>query len=215
MTALAALPARTAPTSRSLSFPADHGWYSWNIARGSAIWSESVYRLHGYQPGQVVATSALTFHHKHPDDLHGCVDALQLGMLTMRLIVNEHRLVDAQQQVRRVVMIARALTDGQGHTRNVHGFLLPVDAGLADKHAAHKGSAPLVPVLMNAFQISEAAARVMLGCRRPLTARRTWQQQDFAQQYRANGSDGDLRRTLEDGMFPLDHLTLQVVNLAA
>ena len=166
----------------SLSSPVDHGWYSWNIGRGSAIWSESVYRLHGYEPGQVVATSALTFHHKHPEDLHECVDALQVGMLTQRLIVHEHRIVDAQQQVRPVVMIARAVTDDRGHARNLRGFLLPVDSRLADEDTAHRGSAPLVPLLMKAFQVSEAAARVMLGCRRPLTARRSWQQQDFAQQ---------------------------------
>jgi hypothetical protein len=207
--------ALTTPTWVSLSSRADHGWYSWNIARGSAIWSESVYRLHGYEPGRTVATSALTFHHKHPEDLHGCVDALQVGMLAKRLIVHEHRIVDAQRQVRPVVMIARAVTDGQGHTRNVRGFLLPVDSELAGERPSHSGAAPLVPVLMDAFQVSEAAARVMIGCRRPLTARRSWQQQDFAQQYRLSGAGGDLRQVLEESMFPLDHLTLEPVDLAA
>jgi hypothetical protein len=210
---MTALAPRTWPSLSTT--PADHGWYSWNIARGSAIWSESVYRLHGYEPGEVVATSALTFHHKHPEDLHECVDALQVGMLTKRLIVHEHRLVDAQRQVRPVVMIARAVTDDRGHTRNLRGFLLPVDGKLADEHTAHRGAAPLVPVLMKAFQVSEAAAQVMLDCRRKLTARRSRQQQDFAQQYRLSGAGGNVRLMLEDSMFPLDHLTLEPVDLAA
>jgi hypothetical protein len=56
---------------------------------------------------------------------------------------------------------------------------------------------------------------VLLAARRPLTARRTPEQQVLARAYTGTDHGGDLRRTFEDIMFPLDHLTLERVELAA
>lgn len=204
----------SAPTP-ALSLPADSGRFSANISGGTAVWSDSVYRLHGYQPGQVRPSTALTFHHKHTDDLRSCVDALHAGMLANRLIVHEHRLVDAAGEVRPVVMIARPVTDGACGLRQFRGFLLPtsVDWNSADDPTRRRGAAPLVPVLMGSFGVSEPAARVLLAARRPLAAWRTPAQGAFAE---ANAGHGySLRRTLEDSMFPLEHLTLGTVELAA
>ena len=193
----------------------DHGWFGWNIARGTAVWSPSVHRLHGYEPGAVVPTSALMFHHKHPDDLYGCIDAVHAGMVENRLAVREHRLVDAHGQTRSVVMVCRPVSDRQGRMRNLRGFLLPTDAGLPRQAGPPgDGRAPLTRLVADVFEVGEGAARVLLAARRPLTARRSQQQQDFARRYRASPC-GDLRRTLEDSLFPLEHLTLERLDLAA
>lgn len=209
--------ARTHPTPSTSAVPADCGWFGWNIARGTTVWSDSVYRLHGYRPGQIIPSSALAFHHKHRDDLYGCVDALHAGMVDDRLIVHEHRLVDAQGQTRTVVMIARPVGDGQGRVRNIRGFLLPVDPAQERDagSSVRRGGVPLVRVLVDAFGVSEPAARVMLSSRRPMTARRDEQQQDFAQRHAVTGHGSDLRRILEDSLFPLEHLTLEALDLAA
>jgi hypothetical protein len=194
----------------------DHGWFSWNIARGTAVWSDSVHRLHGYEPGQVAVSSALTFRHKHPDDLYGCVDSLHAGMVEHRLIVHEHRLVDASGQTRSAVLVCRPVSDSQGRVRSLRGFLLATDEQLPPA-AGSSGAreAPLVRLLGSAFQVSPPAASVLLAARRPLTARRSSQQQDFARRYTTATWGSDLRRTLEDSLFPLEHLTLEPVDLAA
>jgi hypothetical protein len=195
--------------------PDDHGWFGWNIARGTAVWSDSVHRLHGYEPGQVIPSSALTFHHKHPDDLYGCIDALHAAMVEDRLVVHEHRLLDAHGQARSAVMVCRPVSDGQGRMRNLRGFLLPTDVALPRPGGAvGEAPAPLTRLLEDVFEVSEPAARVLLGVRRPLTARRSQQQQDFARRYRTAGCS-DLRLTLEDSLFPLEHLTLEPLDLAA
>jgi len=191
----------------------DFGWFGWNIARGTVVWSDSVHHLHGYETGQVVPSSTLTFHHKHHEDLYGCVDALHAGMVQNRLVVHEHRLVDAARQVREVVMVCRPVNDGQGRTRNLRGFLLPTDPESVDQLGSSGGEAGLIPVLMDAFGVSEAAARVLCSARRPLTTRRSHQQREFAQRYAASTPTSDLRRTLEDSLFPLEHLTLEHVTL--
>jgi hypothetical protein len=211
MTALTDSPAAKQPR------PCDQGWFSWNIARGTALWSDSVHRLHGYEPGQIVPSSALTFHHKHPEDLYGCVDALHAGMLEKRLVVHEHRLVDAQRQPRAVVMVCRPVSDCEGRTRSLRGFLLPSDPAFerARGLGLSAGQAPLTQLLGSVFEVSEGAARALLAARRPLTARRSQQQQDFARRYTATAGDRDLRRTLEDSLFPLEHLTFESLDLAA
>lgn len=186
----------------------DLGWFGWNIARGTVLWSDSVHRLHGYEAGQVIPSSTLTFHHKHREDLYGCLDALHAGMVQDRLVVHEHRLVDAGGQIRTVVMICRPVNDSQGRTRNLRGFLLPTDVPPAPGPGSARGAEALLPVLMTAFDLSEPAARVLYSARRPLTARRNRQQRDFAVRWAATGQSHDLRRTLEDSLFPLEHLTL-------
>ena len=186
-----------------------------NLARGTAVWSDSVHRLHGYRPGQITPTGALTFDHQHADDLRGWVDAVHAGILGNRLIVHEHRLIDAIGEVQPVVMIARPVADGQGGIRQLCGFLLPtkVSWGSADDPTLHRGAAPLIPVLMDSFGVSEPAARVLLAARRPLAAWRTPEQEAFAEA--CDGPDYSLHRTLGDSMFPLAHLALETVELAA
>ena len=209
MTAVASAPAPT------FALPADSGRFSTNIARGTAVWSESVHRLHGYRPGQVTPSGALTFDHLHPDDLHSCVDAVHAGMLANRLIVHEHRLVDASGEVRPVVMIARPVTDGEGQARRLCGFMLPTNLNWdsADNPTRRRGAAPLLPLLIESFEVTEPAARVLLAARRPLAAWRTSEQGAFVETFTSPGYD--LRRTLEDSMFPLAHLALEPVELAA
>jgi hypothetical protein len=198
-------------------FPVDRGRFCWTVVRGAAVWADSVYRLHGYQPGQIVVSMALTLDHKHPEDLHGCVDAVHAGMLAGRLIVHEHRLIDARGQVQPVVLIARPVKDAQGRVRDLCGFLLPTNTtlGPAGDPTSLRGSASLIPLLMDAFQVSAAAAQVLLAARRPLTARRTPQQRALAGAYTGTDHGSDLRRTLEDSMFPLEHLTLEPIERAA
>lgn len=209
--------APTAPTA-ALPHPlvGDQGWFGWNIARGTAVWSDSVHRLHGYEPGAITPSSTLTFHHKHPDDLYGCIDALHAAMVSDGLVVHEHRLLDADEQVRSAVMVCRPVSDSRGRLRNLRGFLLPTDGGSGPGADDARGAqAPLAGLLMKAFGVGRPAAHVLLAARRPLTARRSSQQQDFARRHAAHGQTGDLRRTLADSLFPLEHLILEPLDLAA
>jgi PAS fold len=209
--------APASPAAPSRFLPDDLGRFCWTIVCGTAVWADSVYQLHGYRPGQIPASMALTFDHKHPEDLHSCVDAVHAGMLAGRVIVHEHRLIDARGQVQPVVLVARPVKDARGRVLDLCGFLLPTNTNLgpAGDPTSLRGGASLIPLLMNAFQVSRATARVLLAARRPLTARRTPQQQALARAYTGTDYGSDLRRTFEDSMFPLDHLTLEPIELAA
>src|SRR4051794_39974502 len=103
------------------------GRFRWDIVAGTLTWSRSLFRLHGYKPGEVTPSPALALQHKHPDDFHGCVDALHAGLLTARLIVHEHRVVDRHQQIRPALMIARGTESERGRAAVLWGLLLPTD----------------------------------------------------------------------------------------
>jgi hypothetical protein len=196
--------------------PADLGRFCWDLGRGDATWSDSVYRLHGYQPGQAVPSTALSFRHKLPEDLYGCMDALHAGLLADRLIVHEHRLVDNHGLVRPVVLIARPCGTGHSNAHSLCGFLLPTDFGQSMDGAALDGTAAgVIPVLMSTFQVSEPAARVMSAVRLAFTLRRTPHHRALARSQAATDACWDLRHALAVSMFPLHHLRLQPVDVAA
>lgn len=182
----------------ALLLPDDGGRFSWDVARGAASWSDSVYRLHGYPPGEVHPSTALTFRHKHPDDLYECVDALHAGLLTRRLIVHEHRVVDTAGQVRPVVMVARERRSEDGAVRTVHGMLLPTDGepGTADGSDA--------ALVATAFGVSGAAARVLAAAALPRAARRP--RVGGSLSLREGVPGRPLPRMVGAELFPLEHL---------
>ncbi|WP_313663021.1 hypothetical protein [Cellulosimicrobium cellulans] len=44
------------------------GRYRLELATGTWWWSSETYRVHGFEPGEVVPTTELVLAHKHPDD---------------------------------------------------------------------------------------------------------------------------------------------------
>jgi hypothetical protein len=187
------------PAALVHSLPLDGGRFSWDVARGEASWSDSVYRLHGYQPGEVSPSTALTFRHKHPDDLYECVDALHAGMLANLLIVHEHRVVDVTGQVRPVVMVARERRSEDGAVRTVHGMLLPADG------APGAAGDPAIATVRAAFGVSEAAARVLVAAGRPLPAWR-WPREQGPEGQHQGAARSSMPRVLGTELFPMEHL---------
>lgn len=206
MTALAA-PAAPVPAC-----PTDLGRFRWDIDGATVAWSDSVHRLLGYRPGRVVPSAALALRHKHPDDLHDYVDALHAGLQLDRLVVHEHRVVDTRGAVRSAVLVARPTQDGPGPARQLSGFLLATDTGShpAADLPGRRGAATLVPVLVHAFGVSAETASVLLAACRRVSAGPA-RERSAAAPDRADSR----RRNLEDVLFPLEHLALPAVELAA
>ena len=203
-----------APAMAEMSrVPADLGRFRWAVDRSTASWSNSLYELYGYAAGEAEPSTRLAFAHKHPDDLHGCVDALHAGLLADRLVVHEHRLLDVRGRVRPVVMIARGCRDQRGRVQSVHGFLLALDAPAtpAPDDVAEAAAVALTGALRRTFGVGDAAARVLLAARHvPGSSGRGAATTDGSTGRRSQLSGGDLdgglRRSMADAMFPLEHL---------
>ncbi|MFA9445792.1 PAS domain-containing protein [Egicoccus sp. AB-alg6-2] len=79
------------------------GLYHWNLAEDSLAWTDEMFRLFGYEPGEVEPSRALYLEHVHPDD-RGAVEAMggaaEGGGPSRPL--HRHRVVRADGDVRTV-----------------------------------------------------------------------------------------------------------------
>lgn len=89
-------------------------------------WSDDLYRIHGFEPGEVVPTTELLLAHTHPDDLgrveHAWRAALDGG--NRRAFALWHRLVDAHRRVRHVVLVGEADPAARPDDVEMRGYLV-------------------------------------------------------------------------------------------
>lgn len=93
---------------------------------GTWRWSEELYSIYGFAPGEVVPSLDLMLSHQHPDDRlafeRQLLDTLEKGHpLSMW-----HRIVDAHGNSRQVVTAGSADLAGDGSVTAVHGYTTDV-----------------------------------------------------------------------------------------
>lgn len=79
-------------------------------------WSDEVYRLHGFEPGEVVPTTAMIAAHKHPDDSESCTDALARATRRGGSFACVNRIVDGRGRERVLAMVGEAHVGPDGVT---------------------------------------------------------------------------------------------------
>jgi PAS domain S-box-containing protein len=84
-------------------------------------WSEEVYRIHGFEPGEVVPTTALILAHKHPDDKAHFQALLEGALRDGRPMVSHHRILNGKAKTRYILVIAGPWRDADGSIRGVKG----------------------------------------------------------------------------------------------
>ncbi|MFD7311986.1 PAS and ANTAR domain-containing protein [Promicromonospora sp. NPDC059942] len=108
------------------------GRYRYDVATDEWWWSDEMYRIHGFEPGDVVPTTALILAHKHPDDPPAGRQA-PAGVVTAtgQPFSSVHRIMDARGQERTVVVVGQGRRDPD--TRRVVelvGYFIDVTAGI-------------------------------------------------------------------------------------
>lgn len=93
------------------------------------VWSDSVARMHGYQPGQVQPTTELLLSHKHPDDRAKVAEVLQ-RVKSGGLFSSRHRIIDANGRTRWMVVVSDRMLDVSGEVIGTQGYYIDVTDGL-------------------------------------------------------------------------------------
>lgn len=109
------------------SIPGSSGSFHFVRASGSWTWSDQVYALFGFTPGDVVPTTDLVLSHQHPDDRPEIeqlllLDAIEIG----RPYSAWHRLLGADGVTRQVVTVVVGDFAVDGTLVGVSGFLVDV-----------------------------------------------------------------------------------------
>jgi ANTAR domain/PAS fold len=151
------------------------GRYRLDLATGEWAWSDEVYVIHGFEPGQVVPTTGLMLSHRHPDD-RACVDGvLRRAAATGQPFSSVHRIVDASGRTRAVAVTGQGRRDPvAGRVTELVGYIMAVtrsqqQAAARDATAFIRASAErrasieqAKGVLMAVYGVDEEAAFELL-----------------------------------------------------
>jgi PAS domain S-box-containing protein len=77
-------------------------------------WSEQVYRIFGYEPGEVNVTTGLFYERVHPDDRKRVMDAVREALDVKKPYTIEHRIIWENGSVRTVIENAETTFDNSG-----------------------------------------------------------------------------------------------------
>jgi hypothetical protein len=106
------------------------GRFEYHYDTGKWTWSDTVARIHGYEPGTVEPTTDLVLSHKHPDDLAQVKGLLKQSAAPFS---SRHRIRTTTGEIRKVVVVGDAVLDQDGHVVATRGFYIDIhDAADAD-----------------------------------------------------------------------------------
>lgn len=100
------------------------GTFDLDVATGVMDWSEGMFCIHGFAPGQVIPTVDLLLFHKHPEDRESIRtmigDLSQTGGQAAAL----HRVIDARGREHQVLASYHAAPSSLGAVERVQGFVV-------------------------------------------------------------------------------------------
>jgi len=100
------------------------GSWVWDPVGGGARWTDEMYRIWGYEPGEVTPSLELFHSGIHPDDLPAFQEATERGLTSGRPEQAEFRIVRPSGEIRRVAMNGAMLFDEEGNLRRAVGTIL-------------------------------------------------------------------------------------------
>ncbi|MEU4386063.1 PAS and ANTAR domain-containing protein [Promicromonospora sp. NPDC023805] len=147
------------------------GRYRLELATGQWAWSDEVYVMHGFEPGQIVPTTPLMLSHKLPDDRARVDGLLRRAAETGQPFSSVHRIRDAQGKTRTLAVTGQGRRDpATGRVTELFGYFIDVteshrEAAARDATASIQASAErravieqAKGVLMVIYGIDEEAA---------------------------------------------------------
>lgn len=102
------------------------GEFAYDVRADRWTWSEEMYHLHGFEPGEVVPTTELVMSHKHHDEAETQRTQIAEAVRTGRPFAFRNRIVDATGHVRTVVIAGAGQKNGDGALVTVRGYMVDV-----------------------------------------------------------------------------------------
>jgi PAS domain S-box-containing protein len=99
------------------------GTFEYRYDTDTWTWSDTVAKMHGYEPDEVQPTTELVLSHKHPDDLAHVKALLKQSSAPFS---SRHRIRTTTGETRRVVVVGVAVTDPSGWTVATRGFYVDI-----------------------------------------------------------------------------------------
>ncbi|MBT2538860.1 PAS and ANTAR domain-containing protein [Arthrobacter sp. ISL-69] len=104
------------------------GTFHLNITTNTFVWSEALFRLHGFSPGEVVPSVELLLAHKHPDDRDPAAEIIRQISREGGYFCLYHRIIDSRSRVRRVLTCGEGILDAAGRVTALDGVMIDLTA---------------------------------------------------------------------------------------
>jgi hypothetical protein len=119
------------------------GRYRLDLVTGQWVWSDEVYVMHGFEPGDIVPTTPLMLSHKHPDDRARVDGVLRRAAETGQPFSSVHRIVDAAGRTRTLAVTGQGRRNqSSGEVTELFGYFIDVTKA-AREVAAREASASI------------------------------------------------------------------------
>jgi hypothetical protein len=87
-------------------------------------WSDTVARMHGYEPGTVTPSTELLLQHKHPEDRAHVQDLLDYALQSEESFSSRHRFLDTAGNVHDAIVVADRMLDDSGVVLGTAGYYI-------------------------------------------------------------------------------------------
>ncbi|MEU4364227.1 PAS and ANTAR domain-containing protein [Promicromonospora sp. NPDC023987] len=137
------------------------GRYRLNLATGEWAWSDEVYVMHGFAPGDIVPTTPLMLSHKHPDDRARVDGVLRQAAETGQPFSSVHRIVDAAGMTRTLAVTGQGQRDPvTGKVTELFGYF--IDVTKAQREAASREATASIQASSERRSVIEQAKGVLM-----------------------------------------------------
>lgn len=137
------------------------GEYRVDVASGRWSWSDALYRIHGFEPGEVVPTAELLLAHSHPDDREHTRDVLDEAQCSDHPFAIIHRIIDARGKGHVVATVGQGRCDDQGRVTELTGYMLDLSHSVRDL-AAQEADASIRAAARSSRDIEQAKGVLMM-----------------------------------------------------
>lgn len=97
------------------------GSFEWDIRLSRLTWSDELYRIYGYEPGECEMTLERFLSHVHPDDRCRMVGVIQTACTTGAAYRTEERILRNDGIERTLTSVGKVLTDENGGSAKIIG----------------------------------------------------------------------------------------------
>lgn len=137
------------------------GSFTYDHRSGAWTWSDQVFSVFGFDPGDVVPSTALALHHQHPEDRPEVARVLRDVIETGREFCLWHRVVDAHANTHLVLSVGAGVFAEDGALTATQGFLVDLTEGVR-RTAAREVDEAMEQLMQSRPSIERAKGGLMM-----------------------------------------------------
>lgn len=136
------------------------GSFTWDVDDDHWWWSDELFVIHGFEPGEVIPTTDLWLAHKHPEDIDKVKHSVEGALVHRDKFGCYHRILDARRRERHVLLAGN--TEQDGDDLRLRGFVADLTSARAHDLQPAIDDA-IGEMMVNRATIEQAKGAIMLA----------------------------------------------------